>query len=605
MANQYCKITSWIQHHKDHGDSKYAEAISDLCLDSWLSPSRYPGLTFLYQTNKKLRKEFCEKVFTPDSREIAEEFKRYILPDIFHSCEDFQKKDVGNVLGYKYAVKSCDKHKVVFENGMEIHPLLHHNSYEPMNPKLKDIIKIYYVVKGEPPESGDHYKIQHSSHRGKRSSPKVMGGTVDQARVAVSSISGDWRNAKLMDAIKEDANLDAAYYIFHKALLLLITRYTEKQTIFIRNLILLQWFVNTNMYGILTYIPAVIMLLRTNNSTEAEQEPELSEYDVNTAVDVIKLIIDLLNNNSISFSIKEKDLYFTKLVSFGRNYLEYDRVQKSTLAAEKVQLLVDAVADRGRGPQDRNRGENPYIAQFFNSIIDYKRIWGFSYPELHGEDIVAISKLIKNILILQMWAIDLFIIDGGYFFSQRELTFKEKLDVLYGVVAKIMEEDDDQSSEEKRYYKTIKTRHLAYFFSKPDIIAMAVSPEVHQPIEDSGHGDIVNGDSGYTASEYGDSEQHASSGYGDSGQDSYSGHVNSVRTSESDNAQEQIADAIIDADHADGQITGSDGVIGGRRRNRKNILGNKIKIAMGKNKLKKMEVKNNRQKNNKIINMFE
>lgn len=91
-SNQYCKITQWIEHHKDHGDPKYAEAISDLCLDSWLSPSRYPGLTFLYQTNKKIKKEFCEKVFTPDSRDACDEFKRYILPDIFHSCEDFQKK---------------------------------------------------------------------------------------------------------------------------------------------------------------------------------------------------------------------------------------------------------------------------------------------------------------------------------------------------------------------------------------------------------------------------------------------------------------------------------------------------------------------------------
>lgn len=173
--NQYCKITQWIAHHKDHGDPKYSEAVSDLCLDSWLSPSRYPGLTFLYQTNKKLRKEFGEKVFTKESRDACEEFKRYILPDIFETCEDFQKKDVGNVLGYKYEVKSCDKHKVVFENGMEIHPLLSHNSYEPLNPKLKDIIRIYYVVKGEPDESGDPYKIPRSMHKN-RSSGRVTGG---------------------------------------------------------------------------------------------------------------------------------------------------------------------------------------------------------------------------------------------------------------------------------------------------------------------------------------------------------------------------------------------------------------------------------------------
>ena len=74
--NQYARITSWIQHHKDHGDAKYAEAISDLCLDSWLRPNNYNGLTFLYQTNKTVRKKFCDKVFTPESRDACEEFKR-------------------------------------------------------------------------------------------------------------------------------------------------------------------------------------------------------------------------------------------------------------------------------------------------------------------------------------------------------------------------------------------------------------------------------------------------------------------------------------------------------------------------------------------------
>jgi hypothetical protein len=158
-ANQYAKIIQWIEHHKDHGDSKYAEAISDLCLDQYLDINMYNnGLTFLYQTNKTIRKKFCEKVFTPYSRDACDEFKRYIIPDIFHSCEDFQKKDVGNILGYKYEIKYCDKHKVIFDNGMEIHPLLHHNSYEPLNTKLIDKVRIYYVIKGEPDESGYPYE---------------------------------------------------------------------------------------------------------------------------------------------------------------------------------------------------------------------------------------------------------------------------------------------------------------------------------------------------------------------------------------------------------------------------------------------------------------
>jgi hypothetical protein len=177
MSNQYCKITSWIQHHKDHGDAKYAEAILDLCLDSWLKPNKYNGLTFLYQTNKTIRKKFCESVFTPNSRDACEDFKRYIIPDIFHSCEDFQKKDVGNVLGYKYEIKSCDKNKVVFENGMEIHALLDHNSFESLSPNLKDIVKIYYVVKGEPAESGEPYRVPH-----RKREKKAVGGGIEGLR---------------------------------------------------------------------------------------------------------------------------------------------------------------------------------------------------------------------------------------------------------------------------------------------------------------------------------------------------------------------------------------------------------------------------------------
>jgi hypothetical protein len=177
MSNQYCKITSWIQHHKDHGDAKYAEAILDLCLDSWLKPNKYNGLTFLYQTNKTIRKKFCERVFTPDSRDACEEFKRYIIPDTFHSCEDFQKKDVGNVLGYKYEIKSCDKNKVVFENGMEIHSLLDHNSFESLSPNLKDIVKVYYVVKGEPAESGEPYRVPH-----RKRERKAVGGGIEDLR---------------------------------------------------------------------------------------------------------------------------------------------------------------------------------------------------------------------------------------------------------------------------------------------------------------------------------------------------------------------------------------------------------------------------------------
>uniref|UniRef100_A0A6C0I1Z9 Uncharacterized protein n=1 Tax=viral metagenome TaxID=1070528 RepID=A0A6C0I1Z9_9ZZZZ len=176
MANQYCKITSWIEHNKKHGDSEYAKAISDLCLESYFNPSKYNGLTFLYQTNKTIKEKFIDAKFKSAARTLCNEFKRHILPDVFLSCEDFNTKDVGNILGEKYIVKSCTKDTVTFTNGMEIHAL-ENNSFEPLSENLKDIIRIYYIVKGDPnKEVNGSYNITHRKKPNKHSLNIIEGG---------------------------------------------------------------------------------------------------------------------------------------------------------------------------------------------------------------------------------------------------------------------------------------------------------------------------------------------------------------------------------------------------------------------------------------------
>ena len=165
MSEQYCQITSWIEHNKKHGDPAFAEAIKDLCLDSYLKKSRRnKGLTFLYP-DAKFRKAFCSKVFTAESRGAVEDFKRYILPDVFETCEDFKNKDVGNVLGYSYAVDKVHGNKVTFNNGMEIVPC---TDFESLSVNLIDLVKIYIIVEksGSPPESGDPYKIPYATKQG-------------------------------------------------------------------------------------------------------------------------------------------------------------------------------------------------------------------------------------------------------------------------------------------------------------------------------------------------------------------------------------------------------------------------------------------------------
>ena len=167
MGDQYCQITSWIASSKGGDDPDYATAIKDLCLDSFLKKSRQNhGLTFLYQGDKAIRKTFCKKVFTPHSREAVIEFKRHILPDIFTSPDDFNTKEVGNILGFKYEViEATDKHikfKGAHDKPMVI-TLVH--SFTHLFESLEKLIKIYKITSGEPQDSDIPYRAPFTPHK--------------------------------------------------------------------------------------------------------------------------------------------------------------------------------------------------------------------------------------------------------------------------------------------------------------------------------------------------------------------------------------------------------------------------------------------------------
>ena len=178
MASQYCQIISWIEHDKEHGDPEYAESLKDACLQNLLNkPRRTVGLTFFYPGDKKTRKEFCKTVFTAESREACEKFKRYILPDHFETCQSFKEKDVGNILGYKYEVESVSTSHVKFTNGMEIKSV---KSFTTLNPNLENLVKIYIITHGEPAAEGEPYKIPISSTH------KKTGGTKEDFQLLLS-----------------------------------------------------------------------------------------------------------------------------------------------------------------------------------------------------------------------------------------------------------------------------------------------------------------------------------------------------------------------------------------------------------------------------------
>lgn len=372
MSNQYCKITSWIKHHKDHGDAKYAEAIMDLCLDSWMKPSKYNGLTFLYQTSKTIRKKFCDKVFTPDSREACEEFKRYILPEVFHSCEDFQQKDVGNVLGYKYEVKSCDKNKVVFENGMEIHPLLSHNSFEPLSSNLKDVIRIYYVVKGEPPESGDPYKIHH-----RKREPRTVGGDRASCERLFHSI--------IMPEFS-DINLANSHCAFSLCIPIIQTKLSElpehehsklKNTV--TDLLLVQHIVSNSSYGILHYI---FYILQTVWS-EQEYIDQVNELGTN----LLNTIFSALHGKSgVTCNKEEYDRQFREACAG-----TYNPDELSNMVNEKMSKMLDAAL--------RSEGTAKDLMEKYLALASESgKMWGLTlFPVVSGKEKMH-ALLIYNIL---------------------------------------------------------------------------------------------------------------------------------------------------------------------------------------------------------------
>ena len=379
MSNQYCKITSWIEHHKDHGDAKYAEAIGDLCLDSWLKPGKYNGLTFLYQTNKTVRKKFCDKVFTPESREACDEFKRYIIPDVFHSCEDFQQKDVGNILGYKYEVKSCDKHKVVFENGMTIEPLLGHNSFESLSPNLKEVIKVFYVTKGEPPESGEPYRVTHRKREKK--SRTVGGRDVDCYHILDEKIK------PMFNGSTNPIFLDNAFGALHACISRLSQEMDNSDSEYVntvQDLLAMQYTLSSNETGILDYICYIL------DSVWDEQEPGRAEKLSHLCSDLLNIICTELGKRTDGGDIKGN--WQSAYNNACQNIFKADKITSEVL--EKMRKTMNAAIQEHRDSSKRNILDL-YLSKSASSGV----LWGIKlFPVIHGKQNLHRAALSRRLL---------------------------------------------------------------------------------------------------------------------------------------------------------------------------------------------------------------
>lgn len=443
MANQYCKITSWIKHHSPHGDPKYAEAISDLCLDSALSPSKYAGLTYLYQTNDKIRKKFYSHVFSANAHELCKEFKRYVLPDIFHSCEDFEKKEVGNIMKEKYEVKSCDKNSVTFTNGMKIKSIPK-DSYEPLSTNLKNIVKIYYVVEGEPPSDGpETYHIQHSTHKTKKG---VRGGTGDEFEsVYTESNLGEEIKKITYENIKQNA-----YTAFGEVLKLLENELDnaasshgdtaasshgdtaasshedteasshedkhggdEQLVNNIKNLILAQWLTHSICEGIISYIYICLFILYHSNKSEP--------FKLIVSKTIMK-ILEVINGNSGDKGHKSD--YFHHIVEISKIRCDFSKAENSIEANNKAKAFIKSLYGSGQ--------KTELLGKFYERISISPTIWGdYFFPTFLGS---FADNIVQCGTYLALWAITIFTVNS----NNSELPHSDRMGLLDEAFIKII-----------------------------------------------------------------------------------------------------------------------------------------------------------------------
>ena len=446
MALQYCQITSWIQHDKDHADPEFAEAIKDLCLDSFLKKARRnTGLTFLYPGDKKTRKEFCKKVFTAESRDAVESFKRYILPDVYETTEDFKTKDVGNILGYKYEVSSATASHVKFANGMEIKPI---KSYVSLNPALENLVKIYIITHGAPPESGDPYKVPIPH--------KTKGGTWKDFQSILPPI------LKLLENyvdVSDQRGLTCVYSAYSIGLEILDKSYQEvlkleipnnsdiepvmggfdltdffnsvknnleekeKLLLTIKDLILVQAITHCNKYGIIEYIRYLLITVWEENSTKLSETVKILCYKV------LEKIIKSLINSEESISLES---YLVKFTDIAAKVSDFEKVKITEQISTKFQKLHEQLQ------KDLKSNALMSVVTVINAFLDRAATTGELFkvqlfPIIPGKEELH-KDLILNMLVLICKTQD-----------SPEVTTKEIFDiVLKSLKTEIEIETDDK-----------------------------------------------------------------------------------------------------------------------------------------------------------------
>lgn len=159
MAKQ-CRIYQWIEDQ----DPKFAEAITDLCLEGALSPTgNNPGVTFLYPKDDAYREEIINKTYTKQADEAERMIEALILPDVFINATDFKSKPVGNRMRRQYEFETIEGKKVKIA-GMELEAA---TGFEPLK-KREGRISVWVITKGRPKEGKEYTppKRQRSEHKG-------------------------------------------------------------------------------------------------------------------------------------------------------------------------------------------------------------------------------------------------------------------------------------------------------------------------------------------------------------------------------------------------------------------------------------------------------
>ena len=171
---KFCRLSKYLEQ----SDKEFYQALDDLCLLGLLRV-RGNGVTFLYPTNKTLRKTLVKYAYSNEPEKAVDMFKTLVLLDFLPRPSDFKPgAEIANAHHKKLEVKSADSKGVELKSG---HKLELAKDFANMR-KDEPVVVYHLSGTGELPNTGsrvDTKTIQQKNTRG-----GAQGGSEVRGKIA-------------------------------------------------------------------------------------------------------------------------------------------------------------------------------------------------------------------------------------------------------------------------------------------------------------------------------------------------------------------------------------------------------------------------------------